>query len=80
MHIKINNTFIDNVEDLDIAMPMYNLLEYKNNYSMTPGNLWNYYRDEVNEDTNENDNDNNDDDDDMIVTMMIIIIIIIIIG
>ena len=25
---KINNTLIDNAEDLDIAMPMYNLLEY----------------------------------------------------
>ena len=28
---KINNTFIDNVEDLDIVLPMYNLLEYSNN-------------------------------------------------
>ena len=32
---KINNTFIDNAEDLDIVMPMYNLLEYSDNYSMT---------------------------------------------
>ena len=32
---KINNTLIDNVEDLDIAMSMYNLLEYGENYSMT---------------------------------------------
>ena len=29
-------------------MPMYNLLEYSDNYSMTSGSLWNYYRDEVN--------------------------------
>ena len=29
-------------EDLDIVMPEYNLLEYSNNYSMTPGSLWNY--------------------------------------
>ena len=28
---KINNTFIDNAEDLDIVLPMYNLLEYSNN-------------------------------------------------
>ena len=28
---------------------MYNLLEYSNNYSFTSGNLWNYYRDEVND-------------------------------
>ena len=32
---KINSTFIDNAEDLDIVMPMYNLLEYSDNYSMT---------------------------------------------
>ena len=30
---KINNTFIDNAEDLDIVMSMYNLLEYSENYS-----------------------------------------------
>ena len=32
---KINNTFIDNAEDLGIVMPMYNPLEYSDNYSMT---------------------------------------------
>ena len=36
---KIINTLIDNVEDLDIAMPMYNLLEYGENYCMTSGSL-----------------------------------------
>ena len=56
---KINNTFIDNAEDLDIVMPMYNLLEYSDNYSMTSGSLWNYYRDEVNDDEIEYDNVNN---------------------
>ena len=35
-------------------MPMYNLLEYSNNNSMTPGSLWNYYRYEINDDTIEN--------------------------
>ena len=29
---KINNTLIDNAEDLDTVMPMYNLLEYSKNY------------------------------------------------
>ena len=29
---KINNTFIDNAEDLDVAMPLHNLLEYSKNY------------------------------------------------
>ena len=50
----MNNTFIDDAEDLDIVMPMYNLLKYRDNYSMTSGILWNYYRDELNGDANEN--------------------------
>ena len=52
---KINNTFIDNAEDLDIIMLMYNLLEYSDNcdnYSMSLGSLRNYNRDEVNYDAN----------------------------
>ena len=44
--LKINNALIDNVEDLDIVMPMYNLLEYSKNYRNTTGRFWNYYRDE----------------------------------
>ena len=46
--LKVNNTLIDNAEDLDIVMPMYNLLEYSKNYRKTTGSLWNYYRDEPN--------------------------------
>ena len=42
---KINNALIDNVEDLDTVMPMYNLLEDSNNYTKTSGSLWNYYKD-----------------------------------
>ena len=42
---KINNMLIDNAQDLDIAMPMYNLIEYSKNYGKTTGSLWNYYRD-----------------------------------
>ena len=53
---KINNTFLDNPEDLDIVMSMYNLLEYSDSYSMTSGSLRNYYRDERNDDANENVN------------------------
>ena len=44
---KINSTLKDNAEDLDIVMPMYNLLEYSDNYSMTSGSLRNYYKDEI---------------------------------
>ena len=36
---KINNVLIDNVEDLDVVMPMYNLLEYSKNYRKTAGRL-----------------------------------------
>ena len=43
---KINGTKIGNAEDLDVVMPMYNLLEYSKNYRKTTGSLWNYYRDE----------------------------------
>ena len=52
---KINGIKIDNAEDLDVVMPMYNLLEYSKNYKKTTGSLWNYYRDEPNSNTN-NDN------------------------
>ena len=31
---KMYNTFIDNAKDLDIVMPMHNLLGYKDNYYM----------------------------------------------
>ena len=43
---KINGIEIDNAEDLDVVIPMYNLLEYSKNYRKTRGSLWNYYRDE----------------------------------
>ena len=43
---KINGMKIDNAEDLDVVMSMYNLLEYSKNYRKTTGSLWNYYRDE----------------------------------
>ena len=36
---EINNTLVDNVKDIDIIMPMYNLMEYSNNYSKTSGSL-----------------------------------------
>ena len=32
---KINNRFVDNAEDLNIIVPMYNLLEYRGSYSIT---------------------------------------------
>ena len=51
---KINNTLTDNAEDLDVVMPIQNLIEYSKNYRKTAGSLWNYYRDELTDDTNNN--------------------------
>ena len=57
--ISKNNIFIENAEDLDIVMTVYNLLEYSDNYSMTSGSLWNFYKDDVNDNANENNAANN---------------------
>ena len=46
---RINNTDIDNTRDIDIVMPMYNLIEYSDNYSKTSGSLWQYYKDDRND-------------------------------
>ena len=43
---EINNTQADNAKDIDIVMPMYNVIEYSNNYAKTSGSLWQYFRDE----------------------------------
>ena len=45
---EINNTKIDNAKDIDIVIPMYNLIEYSDNYAKTSGSLWQYFRDEPN--------------------------------
>ena len=42
---EINNTQIDNAKDIDIVMPMYNLIEYSDNYAKTTGSLWQYCKD-----------------------------------
>ena len=47
---KINGELIEDAKDLDIVMPMYNLLEYSKNYKKTVGSLYNYYRDELSDD------------------------------
>ena len=43
---KTNGVKIDNAKDLDVVMPMYNLLDYSKSYGKTTGSSWNYYRDE----------------------------------
>ena len=51
---KINNTQIDNAEYINIVMPMYNLIEYSDNYWKTSGSLWQYCKEipAVNNDDN----------------------------
>ena len=46
---KKKNTEIDNAKNIDIVMPMYNLKEYSDNCSKTSGSLWQYYREESND-------------------------------
>ena len=55
---KINGALVENAEDLDIVMPMYNLLKYSKNYSKTSASLWNYYRDELADEKNDNNGPN----------------------
>ena len=42
---EINNTQVDKAKDIDIVMPMYNLIEYSDNYVKTSGILWQYCKD-----------------------------------
>ena len=46
---EINNTQTDNAKYRDVVMPMYNLIEYSNNYLKTSGSLWQYCRDDPND-------------------------------
>ena len=55
---RINGELIENADDLDIVMSMYNLLEYSKNYRKTIGSLYNYYRDELSDDADDNNFDN----------------------
>ena len=41
---EMNNLEVNNPKDVDIVMPMYNLIEYIDNYSRTSGSLWQYYK------------------------------------
>ena len=42
----INDEHFDGANNLDIIMPMYNLIEYSDNYSDISGSLWQFKRDE----------------------------------
>ena len=47
MLTKINDIFVDEANHNYIVMPMYNLIEYSNNYSDTPGRVWQFKRYDV---------------------------------
>ena len=55
---RINGELIEDADDLDTFIPMYNLLEYSKNYRKTIGSLYNYYRDELRDDADHNNFDN----------------------
>ena len=55
---RINGELIADADDLDIVISMYNLLEYSKNYRKTIGSLYNYYRDELSNDADDDNFDN----------------------
>ena len=54
MHKLTNNTKLDDAQDIDIVIPMYNLIENGDVYSKQSESLWLYFRDEPNLDNNNN--------------------------
>ena len=46
--MHINGEHVDTAENLDIIMPIYNLLEYSVNYADSSGSLYQFKRDEQN--------------------------------
>ena len=44
---EINETFPDDANFINITMPMYNLIEYSDDYSDNAGSLWQFKRDEI---------------------------------
>ena len=55
---KLDRATIGNAEDLNLFMPIYNLLEYRSNYSNTTGSLWFCSRDEATNFNGDTEDDN----------------------
>ena len=55
---EINDTFVDYADFINIAMPVYNLIENSDNYSDSSGSLWGFKRDEIANNANVTNNDN----------------------
>ena len=56
--MEIYDTFADYANFINIKMPMYNLIEYSDNYSHTSGSLWSFKRDDVVNNENVTNDDN----------------------
>ena len=55
---EIDGTLVDEANFINITMPMYNLIEYSDNYSDTSGSLWGFKRDEIDNDADVTHDDN----------------------
>ena len=55
---EINDTFVDYPDFINIAMSLYNLIEYSDSYSDSSGSLWGFKRDEVANNANVTNDDN----------------------
>ena len=55
---RINGELIEDADELDIVMSMYNLFEHSKNYRKIIGSLYSYYRDELSDDADDNNFDN----------------------
>ena len=55
---EINERFIDEAKHINITMPMYNLIEYSDDYSDTSGSLWQFKTDEIVNNADETNDDN----------------------
>ena len=65
---EINNIQVDNAKDIDIVMPMYNLIKYCDNYAKATGSLWQYCKDIP---ARNNNNNQTDDDGTIDVEIMV---------
>ena len=52
----MNETFVDEADFINITMPMYNVIEYSDNYSDTSRSLWGFKRDKVADNANVTNN------------------------
>ena len=55
---EIDGTLVDEANFINITMPMYNLIEYSDNYSDTSGSLWGFKRDEIDNNAEVTNDDN----------------------